>query len=80
MTPLNLLVVHGGAGREKMSVRFVVVNARPMEHGQDSGSANPASRVTRGYLILDRHQDQRLPDCYMSRSEAQEECDRRNEA
>ena len=67
-------------GGEKMSVRFIVVNARPMEHGQGSGSAHPASRLARGYLILDRHQDQRLPDCYMSRSEAQEECDRRNEA
>lgn len=62
-----------------MSDRFIVVNARPMEHGQVRASALSMNRVARGYLILDRHQGERLPECYVSRSEAQEECDRRNE-
>jgi len=62
-----------------MSDRFIVVNARPMEYGQVRGNALSMNRVARGYLILDKHQGERLPKCYMSRSEAQEECNRRNE-
>lgn len=61
-----------------MSNRFVVINARPLARNNGSEGVHQNHYKARGFLVLDKEENKRLPDVFMARSEAQEECDRRN--
>lgn len=57
-----------------MSDRFVVGS----EQAPDPGKGNSPNYVPRGFQIYDTHEERFHPGVYSNRSEAQEECDRRN--
>ena len=61
-----------------MSDRYEVKSAIPMETGSVRDGVRQSTAVARGFQIFDNFENKRLPDSYMSRSEAQEECNRRN--
>lgn len=61
-----------------MADRYIVVNARPLDRSRFVVNGCENHFKARGFLILDREEDRRLPDVFHSRAEAQSECDRRN--
>ncbi len=61
-----------------MSDRYEVKSAIPTETGVVREGAIHSTPPVRGFQIYDNFESKRLPDTFMSRSEAQEECDRRN--
>jgi len=58
-----------------MGARFIVVNARAFEVGQSRVRHNP--RNARGFQLLDRYENLRLPELFSNRLEAQTECDKK---
>lgn len=61
-----------------MSDRYEVRSTIPVEMGAVRDGIRHAVRSPSGFQLYDKLNDERLPDTYMSRAEAQEECDRRN--
>jgi len=61
-----------------MQDRFIVVNSRPLEGIRPRNTSAPPHWKVRGYRILDTWNDKRLPELYLSRVEAQADCDRKN--
>ncbi|TWD52522.1 hypothetical protein FBY12_1048 [Pseudomonas sp. SJZ131] len=61
-----------------MSDRYEVKSAIPLESGSVRDGVRHSTAAVRGFQIFDNFENKRLPDSYMSRSEAQDECDRRN--
>ncbi|WP_431078462.1 hypothetical protein [Pseudomonas siliginis] len=61
-----------------MDERYTVKSAIHTETGSVRNGVINSSVAPRGFQIYDTIENKRHPDCYMSRSEAQQECDRRN--
>lgn len=61
-----------------MSERYVVKSAIPVETGGARNGERTFTPAVHGFQLFDTLEAKRLPDTFMSRSEAQEECDRRN--
>lgn len=62
-----------------MGARFVVVHAIPTETGSArNGARFYATTVLAGFDIYDNHDKQRLKPTYPTRTEAEDECERRN--
>lgn len=61
-----------------MSDQYVVRSSLPVEIGSIRDGVRQSVPYSHGFQIHDTFADKRLPDMYMSRAEAQAECDRRN--
>ncbi len=61
-----------------MSDRYEVRSVIPVEMGAVRDGVRHVVPSQSGFQLYDKLNDERLPDTYMSRAEAQDECDRRN--
>lgn len=61
-----------------MDERYIVKPTIHTETGSVRNGVVTSHVAARGFQIYDTIEKKRHPDCYMSRSEAQDECDRRN--
>lgn len=61
-----------------MSDRYEVRSAIAAEVGGGRNGERTFTPAVRGFQLFDTQENKRLPDMYMSRAEAQDECNRRN--
>ncbi len=61
-----------------MDERYIVKSAIHTETGSVRNGVLTSNVAPKGFQIYDTIENKRHPDYYMSRGEAQDECDRRN--
>lgn len=61
-----------------MPDRYVVRSAIAAEQGSARDGERIFQPAPKGFQIYDTHEEKRSRETYMTRGEAQEECDRRN--